>query len=262
MTRLRRHLPTILGLLALLVFAAWLRWRYATEISLYVDEFTTLWAAKRVMASGVPIMPSGVLYTRGLLATYVTALAGLLAGGLTYTVGRLPSLLFGLACIVAIFAAGRREWNSRVGWLAALGLALLPEAIVWSARARFYAQLQLFALLTMWAAYAAIQYRGARRGTRSGGTIARRSGGARSAGPHAPTRSFGAPPSSLRRTVRPCPLLARADGAPLSLHLACNAGVARLALSPSPAGLARPGHLPGCDGRALCDRDPGPARLL
>jgi hypothetical protein len=159
MTRIRAHLPTILGLLALLVFAAWLRWRYATEISLYVDEFTTLWAAKRVMASGVPIMPSGVLYTRGLLATYVTALAGLLAGGLTYTVGRLPSLLFGLACIVAIFAAGRREWNSRVGWLAALGLALLPEAIVWSARARFYAQLQLFALLTMWAAYAAIQYR-------------------------------------------------------------------------------------------------------
>ncbi|MFN8464382.1 MAG: glycosyltransferase family 39 protein [Caldilineaceae bacterium] len=170
MTGLRRHLPTILGLLALLVFAAWMRWRYATEISLYVDEFTTLWAAKRVMASGVPIMPSGVLYTRGLLATYVTALAGLLAGGLTYTVGRLPSLLFGLACIVAIFAAGRREWNSRVGWLAALGLALLPEAIVWSARARFYAQLQLFALLTMWAAYAAIQYMDTRRGTRSGGT--------------------------------------------------------------------------------------------
>ena len=169
MTGLRRHLPTILGLLALLAFGAWLRWRYATEISLYVDEFTTLWAAKRVMASGVPIMPSGVLYTRGLLATYVTALAGLLAGGLTYTVGRLPSLLFGLACIVTIFAAGRREWNSRVGWLAALGLALLPEAIVWSARARFYAQLQFFALLTLWAAYAAIQYRDERRGTRSGG---------------------------------------------------------------------------------------------
>ncbi len=161
MTRLRPHLPTLLGLLALLALAAWLRWRYATEISLYVDEFTTLWAAKRVMASGVPIMPSGVLYTRGLLATYVTALAGFLAGGLTYTAGRLPSLLFGLAAIVAIFGAGRREWNSRVGWLAALGLVLLPEAIVWSARARFYAQLQFFALLAMWAAYAAIQYRAA-----------------------------------------------------------------------------------------------------
>lgn len=158
MSRLRSNLPAILGLFALLALAGWLRWRYASEISLYVDEFTTLWAAKRVMASGVPIMPSGVLYTRGLLATYVTASAGALAGGLTYGIGRLPSLIFGLASILAIFAVGRREWNSRAGGLAALGLALLPEAIVWSARARFYAQLQFFALLTLWAAYAAIQY--------------------------------------------------------------------------------------------------------
>jgi hypothetical protein len=148
----------MLGLAALLLLGGWLRWRYVMEISLYVDEFTTLWAAQQVLARGVPVMPSGVLYTRGLLATYVTALAGALAGGLSYTAGRLPSLLFGLASIGAIFAAGRREWNARVGWLAALGLVLLPEAIVWSGRARFYAQLQFFALLTLWAAYAAIQH--------------------------------------------------------------------------------------------------------
>lgn len=160
---LRRHLPAVIGLAALLLLGGWLRWRYAAEISLYVDEFTTLWAAQRVLASGAPIMPSGVLYTRGLLATYVTALAGALAGGLTYTVGRLPSLLFGLGSIVAIFAIGRREWNGRVGWLAAVGLALLPEAIVWSGRARFYAQLQFLALLAMWAAYAAIQTPSMRR---------------------------------------------------------------------------------------------------
>ena len=51
-----------------------LRWRYATEISLYVDEFTTLWGAQRILELGAPILPSGVLYTRGLLNTYVTAL--------------------------------------------------------------------------------------------------------------------------------------------------------------------------------------------
>jgi 4-amino-4-deoxy-L-arabinose transferase-like glycosyltransferase len=156
----RKALLGLAGLLALLALALWLRWQYVVEISLYVDEFTTLWAAERVLESGAPVMPSGVLYTRGLLATYVTALAGLLGGGLTYTVGRLPSVILGLASIVASFGVGRREWNSRVGWLAALGLALLPEAIVWSARARFYAQLQFFTLLTLWAAYAAIQYRG------------------------------------------------------------------------------------------------------
>ena len=104
---------------ALLVLAAWLRWQYAQTISLYVDEFTTLWAARRTLELGAPLMPSGVLYTRGLLATYVTALAGAL-GGLDYTTGRVPSIFFGLATIAAIFAAGRREWNARVGWLAAL----------------------------------------------------------------------------------------------------------------------------------------------
>ncbi|MCB0054244.1 MAG: glycosyltransferase family 39 protein, partial [Caldilinea sp.] len=137
---------------ALLVLAFWLRWQYAQTISLYVDEFTTLWAARRTLELGAPLMPSGVLYTRGLLATYVTALAGAVAG-LDYITGRVPSILFGLATIAAIFAAGRREWNTRVGWLAALGLALLPEAIVWSGRARFYAQLQFFALLALWAAF-------------------------------------------------------------------------------------------------------------
>ena len=161
MNTLRAHRWPLLGMAALLLLALWLRWQYVTAISLYVDEFTTLWAAKRVLASGVPVMPSGVLYTRGLLATYVTAFAGWLAGGLTYTVGRLPSVLFGLGAIVAVFGLGRREWNSRVGWLAALGLALLPEAVVWSGRARFYAQLQFFTVLTLWAAYAAVQYRGA-----------------------------------------------------------------------------------------------------
>lgn len=145
--------------LILLLAMAWgLRWRYATEISLYVDEFTTLWAARQVQAQGLPLMPSGVLYTRGLLASYIEALF-LTIGGFSYLVGRLPSILFGLATILITFAIGRRDWPRlgwAVGWLAAVGLTLLPEAIMWSGRARFYAQLQCFALLTVWAAFRAI----------------------------------------------------------------------------------------------------------
>ena len=64
----RRH--PVGGILAI---AFWLRWRYIHEISLYVDEFTTLWAATRVQELGVPRMPSGVLYTRGLLNSYIEA---------------------------------------------------------------------------------------------------------------------------------------------------------------------------------------------
>jgi 4-amino-4-deoxy-L-arabinose transferase-like glycosyltransferase len=143
-----------LGLL--LLVAALLRWQYLRTISLYVDEFTTLWAAERIQELGVPRMPSGVLYTRGLLASYIEA-AFLTLFGNSYTVGRLPNLLFGLATIVALFLCGRREWNARVGLLAAAGLALLPEAIVWSGRARFYAQLQLFGLLAAWSLFAALR---------------------------------------------------------------------------------------------------------
>src|SRR5690606_1558805 len=106
----------------------------------------------------VPLMPSGVLYTRGLLASYIEALF-LTIGGFSYLVGRLPSILFWLATILLTFAIGRRDWPRfgwAVGWLAAVGLTLLPEAIMWSGRARFYAQLQCFALLTVWSAYQAI----------------------------------------------------------------------------------------------------------
>jgi hypothetical protein len=139
-------------LIGILALALWLRWRYVREISLYVDEFTTLWAARQVQAHGIPLMPSGVLYTRGLLSSYIEALF-LTLFGFSYAVGRLPSVIFGLATIVAIFWIGRRGWRPAVGWLAALGLALLPEAILWSGRARFYAQLQFFVLLTVWAAW-------------------------------------------------------------------------------------------------------------
>ncbi len=143
------------GLLILLAIGFYVRWRYLTTISLYVDEFTTLWAASRVQELGLPRMPSGVLYTRGLLASYVEALFLTLFGD-SYTIGRLPSLLFGLGTIIAIFAVGKRLWNGRVGLLAAAGLTLLPEAIIWSGRARFYAQLQFFALLAVWAAFESI----------------------------------------------------------------------------------------------------------
>lgn len=153
MSKYRWRLPALIGVLLAVGF--WLRWQHIQQVSLHVDEFTTLWAARRTMELGTPIMPSGVLYTRGLLATYVTALAGALAG-LDYTTGRLTALFFNLATIVVIFLIGRRAWNARVGWLAALGLTLLPEAIIWGGRARFYAPLQLFTLLTLWMAFWAV----------------------------------------------------------------------------------------------------------
>lgn len=143
----------IAALIGLLAVAFWLRWHFVHNVSPDVDEYTTLWAARRILETGIPSMPSGVVYTRGLLSMYITALFGAI-GGLTVVVGRLPSVCFGLASIATVFLLGRRLWaSSRVGWLAALALVLIPETIKWDGRARFYAQLVFFALLTIGSAF-------------------------------------------------------------------------------------------------------------
>ncbi|MBW7882872.1 MAG: glycosyltransferase family 39 protein [Caldilineaceae bacterium] len=136
----------------LVVTGAWLRLLYALQVGLHVDEFITLWAARRILDLGVPMMPSGILYAKGLLTSYLAA-GAMAIGGLDAFVARVPSVFLGSASIVAIFAAGWKEWNIRVGFLAAIGLALLPEAIDAAGRVRFYAQLMLWTLLLLWAAY-------------------------------------------------------------------------------------------------------------
>lgn len=142
----------MVGLIGLVTVGFWLRWRFIHDVSPDVDEFTTLWAARRIVETGVPSFPSGVIYTRGILNMYITAFF-IAVGDLTYVVGRLPSVLFGVAAIAAVLLVGRREWDSRVGWLAAVALVLIPETIKWDGRARFYAQLVFFALLTIWSAF-------------------------------------------------------------------------------------------------------------
>ncbi|MCB0132662.1 MAG: hypothetical protein KDD78_17490, partial [Caldilineaceae bacterium] len=107
-------------LVLLLALGAWLRLQYIQTISLHVDEFTTMWAATLIQKQGIPRTPAGVLYTRGLLNTYVEAGFFTLFGA-TYAVARSVSLLFGLGSIVAVFWIGRRGWNARVGLLAAAG---------------------------------------------------------------------------------------------------------------------------------------------
>ena len=87
----RASLPPLLIVLALRAAACWLRWLYIQQVGLHVDEFSSLWAVRRVLDHGIPLLPSGVIYTRGLFHTYLTALFTLL-GGFSFTVGRLPSL--------------------------------------------------------------------------------------------------------------------------------------------------------------------------
>lgn len=145
-------LVTLLLLLLLVVGGAWLRVAYVQQVGLHVDEYVSLWAATRILEHGLPIMPSGMFYGRGLLTSYLAA-GAMAVGGVDAVAGRLPSVIMGIAGILVIFALGRWEWNVRVGLLAAAGLALLPEAIDAAGRVRFYAQFMLWTMLTLWSAY-------------------------------------------------------------------------------------------------------------
>lgn len=144
------------GIILILVLSvgvgAWWRLLYIQQVGLHVDEYVSLYAATRILDGGLPILPSGMFYGRGLLTSYFAA-GAMALGGINATVGRLPSVIMGALSIVVIFAMGRSEWNARVGLLAAVALALLAEAIDAAGRVRFYAQFMLWTMLTLWAAY-------------------------------------------------------------------------------------------------------------
>ncbi|MBN1139704.1 MAG: glycosyltransferase family 39 protein, partial [Anaerolineae bacterium] len=139
--------PTWVALVALLGIALALRWRYIQEISLFVDEFVTAWAARSVLARGLPIFPSGDFYPHGLTFTYLEA--PFVAGGFDETLARLPALIISLVGVPVAFWVGRRLLSDTAGLVAAAAMAVDPECIVWGGRARMYGLLQLLTLLVV-----------------------------------------------------------------------------------------------------------------
>lgn len=136
----------------LILVALSLRLLYLGRISLYIDEFTTMWAAKRILEHGLPWTPAGVLYLRGVLFSYLDALFIYILGFSEGT-ARLPSVLAGVLSVALIYLLGRRLFSPAVGLVAAALLTFAPEAIVWSGRARMYALLQLLVLLAALSLY-------------------------------------------------------------------------------------------------------------
>ena len=137
-----------LVLLAILAVAGWLRWTHVQDVSLHVDEYITLRAARQILDRGLPLLPSGNFYSHGLLLSYVEA--GVMAlVGFDPVAARLPVLLVSLLGILLTWWVSRRWFSPSAGLLAAALLAFTPEAVIWGGRARMYAPLQLFVLLAV-----------------------------------------------------------------------------------------------------------------
>ena len=103
-----------------------------------LDEELTTFAVQGIVRHGLPTLPSGALYARGLPYSYVAAGAGQILGyGLPAY--RLVSLVLGALAIVVMFAAARAADRNAITGIAACWLiALYPGMAIASSWARFY----------------------------------------------------------------------------------------------------------------------------
>lgn len=135
----------------LLLLGLGLRLQFSHQAQLYPDEFVTLLAGHMITQTGWPVMPSGLFYEHGLLFSYLGA-ASSLFGDPRWTM-RYVSLMCGLLTLGLTYYLGQRYSSPATGLIATAGLVIAPVAIHWSGRARMYALLQLFILLTLWLMY-------------------------------------------------------------------------------------------------------------
>lgn len=134
-----------------LVLAAILRlFRLGAE-AYYIDETITLTFARRwptvellwVIPFRQPHVPLYYVLIDGWTAAFGTAEA----------VTRLPSVLFSVAMVGAVFVLGRRLYTDRVGLLAAFLTAISPFQVLYAQWTRMYALLGLLAVIGALAAF-------------------------------------------------------------------------------------------------------------
>ena len=104
---------------------------------LHGDEETMAMATMHIVQDGRPILPSGMLYPRGLTELYLMAASVKIFGESEWAF-RLPSALCGVAVIGLAFLAGRRFLRPRWNLALAATVALLPDMIEYSQTARMY----------------------------------------------------------------------------------------------------------------------------
>ncbi len=183
------RLQTI-AILSLTLAGFALRLYYLTTSHPFFDEYTTVLAARQILQYGWPVLPSGLFYEHGLLATYLIAPFTALFINLPVDqwqpahwglmLARWPSALIGTLTIPLIYAIGRKingQWSifnnqlsmvnplssifylpSSTSLLAAGLFALSPEGMVWGGRARMYALATYLVLLTVFWAYRGAVY--------------------------------------------------------------------------------------------------------
>jgi hypothetical protein len=113
------------------------------------DEEITAVVVRGVADSGLPILPSGMLYLRGVPYSYAAWLAGTLFGH-SLEVYRFVSVFFAALAVVFMYLLVRGVAPRPAAIVAALLLATFPPLIMASVTARFYTAFVAAALCAAW----------------------------------------------------------------------------------------------------------------
>jgi 4-amino-4-deoxy-L-arabinose transferase-like glycosyltransferase len=136
----------------MLALAYWL-WIGLTQRSITGDEGISILAGQAVIQNGVPELPSGMLYRKGIVPSYLLAGSFALFGANDFSIF-VPSLLLSLGSLVLVYVLARELLGRpALGVAAAIWLLLLQTQAFYATSPRMYAPLQFFTLLTVLAAW-------------------------------------------------------------------------------------------------------------
>jgi len=153
----RMNKVSVFALVAIVALAATLRLIHLGHDSFWNDELIVLTHVRSADSLGELLR--NIQKTNGAAPLHELILAGWLRLGGSEFMARFPSVVAGVASVVAIYFLGRRIFNNHVGLLAALLLTISRFHIRYSQEARFYA---IFVLLSLCSILAFLRFIGRR----------------------------------------------------------------------------------------------------
>lgn len=146
------NLQAISILTVLTVIGLVLRINNLGSLTFWMDEAIQTYAALGLIQHGSPVLPSGMVYMRSFLDTFLIAQSFKIFGVSEFA-ARLPSALFGVLTIPLVYLTGKEFGNRRVGIIAAFLITFSVFETVWNRDARMYSQFQFLYLLTAYLFY-------------------------------------------------------------------------------------------------------------
>jgi hypothetical protein len=127
------------------------------------DELSSYNATRNIMMHGFPAFPSGFIYPKGELYSYLLAGFMFIFGTTGQVIPRTLSLAEYLISIPMLYLITQQLFNRKIAWLTTAMLALSPYDLMWSHQVRMYEQAQFMVIIVIYTLYRALQSREKKR---------------------------------------------------------------------------------------------------